>query len=98
MHQFKLQILENELTEYANAYHYQDDAAIVEIGNLAKQEKYLTYEQFLTVCAWKTLRSKSRCTDNKRDFVQEVTECVKDWGKTNTNKIKNQKITMSLLI
>jgi hypothetical protein len=38
---------------------------------------YLTKDEFLTVCEWKTPRSKSRCASNDPSLIQEVSRLVR---------------------
>jgi hypothetical protein len=37
----------------------------------------LTKPEFLTVCAWKTPRSKPRCESNDENFINEISRLVK---------------------
>ncbi len=38
-----------------------------------KAQGFLTKDDFLKVCEWKTDRSKSRCTKNSEDYIKEIT-------------------------
>lgn len=38
---------------------------------------FLTKQEFLTVCAWKTPRSQSRCASNDEELIREVSALVR---------------------
>jgi len=42
-----------------------------------KRKGYLTKAEFLTVCAWKTPRSRPRCESNDEEFIKEISRLVK---------------------
>lgn len=46
---------------------------IDEIAPRVRTQGYITKEDFLKVCEWKTDRSKSRCNKNSEDYIQEIT-------------------------
>jgi len=39
-----------------------------------ERKGYLTKEEFLTICAWKTPRSQPRCASNDAAFIREISE------------------------
>ena len=41
-----------------------------------RSKRYLTKEEFLTVCEWKTPRSKPRCKSNDEAFIKEISALV----------------------
>jgi hypothetical protein len=41
------------------------------------QKGYLTKDEFLTVCEWKTPRSKSRCDANDASLIREISSLVR---------------------
>lgn len=41
-----------------------------------RQKRYLTKQEFLMVCAWKTPRSKPRCESNDEEYVREISALV----------------------
>ncbi|HOG91864.1 MAG TPA: hypothetical protein PLV50_15080 [Smithella sp.] len=41
-----------------------------------RKKGYLTKEEFLTVCAWKTPRSQPRCASNDATFIKELSALV----------------------
>lgn len=62
------------INELAERYVYpKDDKPIIDIGGDAQDRGYYTYEDFLTVCKWKTDRSQTKCTKNDDDEVEEIT-------------------------
>ncbi len=40
------------------------------------EKRYLTKDEFLKVCKWKTLRSQWRCKKNKPEFIEEISKIV----------------------
>jgi len=42
-----------------------------------EQKGHLTKSEFLTVCAWKTPRSKPRCESNDENLVKEISHLAK---------------------
>lgn len=59
--------------ELAHRYAYQDDGPIVEIGRRAREAGEYPYEAFLSVCKWKSQRTRSRCQRNTPEEVAEAT-------------------------
>jgi len=71
---FVLRFAPAQISELALAYDYESDAEISKsIAPQVRKQGYLTKKQFLTICNWKTKRSRSRCASNSEDFVQSVT-------------------------
>ena len=64
----------------AARYQYEDDLPILEIGRRARAAGHFDFGDFLTVCAWKTSRSKSRCRRNTPEEVAEVTRIALSTG------------------
>jgi hypothetical protein len=74
MAKFKLRIPENDLARWAEGYSYPRESEIVDgVAPAARARGYLTRDEFLRLCRWKTARSQSRCAANEDEFVQEVT-------------------------
>ena len=63
-----------ELKLLAERYEYQSDDILNEITLSAKCKKYLTKEEFIKFCYWKTPRSKPKVAKNDADFIKEITE------------------------
>lgn len=70
----KLRFNENKLLLYANRYEYQTDAILDKISRSAKKKNYLYYNEFISICAWKTPRSKPRVASNEKSYVEEITK------------------------
>jgi len=67
-------IPENDLARWAERYSYPREAEIEDrVTPAARPRGYLTRDEFLRLCLWKTARSQSRCAANDAEFVQEVT-------------------------
>jgi hypothetical protein len=74
MPKFKLRIPERDLAHWAELYAYPPESEIEDgVAPAARSRGYLTREEFLRLCLWKTPRSQSRCAANEAEFVQEVT-------------------------
>lgn len=73
MHKFKLVFAPKKLKEYADKFEYESDDPILKIGQSAKEKKYLTKDEFIQICAWKTKRSKSKVAKNSEEFIKEIT-------------------------
>ncbi len=75
MTEFKLRFPAKEIQHWAERYSIpreENDIERVIVPKVA-QLGYLDKESFLTVCAWKTPRSKSLCKSNSEKFIQEAT-------------------------
>lgn len=55
------------------------------------QKGYLTKKEFVTVCAWKTPRTESRCASNDEGFIREISGLAKA---TNSERLRIQAWTM----
>src|SRR5437867_6515385 len=74
MAKFKLRIAENDLARWAERYSYPPESEIEDgVAPAARARRYLTRDEFLRLCRWKTPRSQSRCAANDAAFVEEVT-------------------------
>jgi hypothetical protein len=74
MVKFKLRISENDLARWADLYSYTPESEIEDgVAPAARARGYLTRDEFLRLCRWKTPRSQSRCAANDAAFVEEVT-------------------------
>lgn len=69
----KLRFNERELIDFANRYEYQSDEILSEISKSAKINKYLTREEFIKICEWKTPRSKPKVASNQEEYIKEIT-------------------------
>lgn len=72
---FSLRFPEKKI-EHWSSRNLSDDFRLFEdeVGPAAKNRGYLTRPEFLSLCAWKTPRSKPRCAANAPALVQEATE------------------------
>lgn len=74
MQNFKLKFNKCNLEEIAARYEYQTDDILSEISKSAKEKNYLTKDEFLKICAWKTPRSKPKCASNSKEYIEEITK------------------------
>lgn len=74
MARFRLRVPEGQLGHWASRYAYPGESEIEErVAPTARARGYVTRDEFLELCRWKTPRSQPRCAANRDDFVQEVT-------------------------
>ena len=66
-----------EVQHWSSLYAYDkpdlENEIINVIGPDAKKHGWLSKEQFLKVCKWKTERSKSRCEKNDERLIRDIT-------------------------
>ena len=53
-----------------------EEKAILPIVPAVKRRGFLTKNEFLVVCRWKSPRSQPRCRTNSPEFICEVTKCA----------------------
>jgi hypothetical protein len=70
---FELQFDPADIEALAASFSYQDDGACRSAGAAAAKRGYYTWEEFLTVCAWKTERSRGRVESNTAQAVEGAT-------------------------
>ena len=76
---FKLRFREDSIVHWSNRYSYPGDDVIErQIAPDAKRRGYLTREEFVAVCKWKTPRSQQLVRANRRDVVEAVTRAALD--------------------
>lgn len=90
-HTFNLKIQTNAFFEYANNYEYQTDEVLNELSESAKKKGYLTKDEFLKICAWKTPRSKPLCLSNSDELIKEITNIAL---KTNSEQLSIEILTI----
>jgi len=74
MVRFKLKFPKRRIEYWAERYSDPNDGILIDhIGPDARERGYLLQDEFLTLCKWKTPRSKSRCATNPESLVREVT-------------------------
>jgi hypothetical protein len=62
-----------EVADYAGRYADADDQQVLAIGAAARDRGFLTREEFLIVCAWRTRRSKRLTEIKSPQEVQAAT-------------------------
>jgi hypothetical protein len=77
---FKLRFDRNEIERWAAEYSYPDtnfegleDRIVQTIAPRAKANGYLSRQDFLDICRWKTRRTQKRCKSNSDEFIRAVT-------------------------
>jgi hypothetical protein len=80
----RLRFPESQINEFAELYvkemsekdRISTDAIILDVFPSYEQKGYLTRNEFLTVCEWKSPRSRPRCESNEESFIEEVSRLV----------------------
>lgn len=70
---FELQFPSEEIEGLAARFGYTDDAACQAAGAAARARGHYAREEFLTVCEWKTSRSRPKVGRNDAATVEEAT-------------------------
>jgi len=70
---FELQFSPGEIEPLAERFGKTDDAACQAAGAAARARGHYAREEFLTVCAWKTARSRSKVERNDAAAVESST-------------------------
>jgi hypothetical protein len=70
---FELQFPVELVPELAERYSYADDGAIQAAGRAARQRGHYSRDEFLLVCAWKSVRSRSRVAKNSDSEIERAT-------------------------
>lgn len=73
MAEFAVQFPASDIKTLAARYAYKDDRAVLAVGAAARQRGYFTRDEFLTVCAWKTGRSRRRVRSNSPAAIEDAT-------------------------
>jgi len=64
-----------EIRSWAARYGYPSENHIEEVvATHAREKGYLTRDDFLALCKWKSPRTASHCRKNSAQFIREVTE------------------------
>ena len=72
---FSLRFPKSEIEYWAERNSSQDYLVFQnEIGPATQKRGYLTRQDFLTLCEWKSPRTKSRCAKNSSEFIKEITK------------------------
>lgn len=71
---FRLRFPEAQISYWTNRYPLGEDSVIEnQVAPRARKRGYLTRDEFLAICRWKSPRSRPRCERNRDSFVREVT-------------------------
>ncbi len=73
MAQWQLRFDPKHIHALADRYRFAEDVHILDIGLHAQEAGEFSFDDFLRVCEWKTIRSRSRCRKNTADDVREIT-------------------------
>lgn len=73
MPKFTLQFPASEIEALASRFGYADETRLLAIGAAAKARGCYTREEFLEVCAWKTVRSRPKVANNAGAAVIKAT-------------------------
>jgi hypothetical protein len=70
---FALQFPAQEIPALAGRFSDSDDARCLAAGAAARARGYYTREEFIDVCAWKTVRSRPKIASNPEAAVVDAT-------------------------
>lgn len=70
----KLQFKSSEIEYWAKKYQYDSKVRIEQIASEVKKQGYLTRDQLILICEWKTPRSKRHVLKNSEDYVFELSK------------------------
>jgi hypothetical protein len=70
---FELQFPASEIEALASRFGYPDDACLLAAETAARARGHYTREEFIEVCAWKTIRSRSKVASNAEAAVVVAT-------------------------
>ncbi len=73
MNRFSLTFPTNEIEALAKRYEYASDAKVRSAGRSASERGHYTQAEFLSVCDWKTGRSRSKVMSNSEEQVIQST-------------------------
>lgn len=73
---FRLRFPSEDVAKWAARYPDGDGAASAEIRARVLARGCLTRAEFLTICAWKSPRSKPRCLENSEHDVRTLTRAA----------------------
>jgi hypothetical protein len=74
MAEFNLRFHKRDIRHWAERYSYPGESRIETVlAPRARTRGYLTRGEFLSLCEWKTPRSKPRCAKNSNVRVREAT-------------------------
>jgi hypothetical protein len=76
MPEFRLQFPASAIEGLASRYSYQDDRNALAAGAAARRRGHFERGEFLTVCSWKTGRSRSRVETNDDAAVEQATRAA----------------------
>jgi hypothetical protein len=71
--EFVLQFPMSEVPDLAARYAYEDDEAVIAMGEAACVRGYYSRDEFVAVCRWKTPRSASRVALNSVESIERAT-------------------------
>lgn len=71
---FSLRFPEKKIEYWADLYHYPgEDVVLQEVAPQIQRQQFLTHEQLVTLCNWKSPRIRTRCAGNEPEFIMSVT-------------------------
>ncbi len=74
MSEFQLRFQEEAIPQWASRYSYRgEDRIVTVVAPKARQRGHLTRREFLSLCEWKTPRSRPRCEKNPEGRIRDVT-------------------------
>ena len=72
MARFRLRFHQDYIARWAGRYDHTQDDHVLGIARTVHRRRYITKEEFLSLCRWKTPRSQARCARNDPDLIEEI--------------------------
>lgn len=89
-YKFHLKIPKNQIIHYASRYSYKnEDIMCDEIAPKIQKQKFLTKDDLMFLCRWKSPRILPRANENESEFIEEVTSIALT--------TKNEKLAIEVL-
>ncbi|HSW55012.1 MAG TPA: hypothetical protein VLH59_07975 [Ignavibacteriaceae bacterium] len=74
-HKFKLRFPKKEINYWASRYEYKnEDVMCDEIAPKIQKQKYLTKDDFIYLCRWKSPRIRPQANKNDYALIREITK------------------------
>jgi hypothetical protein len=70
---FTLRFDKSEIHYWAGRYKVSDDVKVEAAARRNKKRGYLTKNEFMELCRWKTPRAKQKCEHNPENLIHEAT-------------------------
>jgi len=88
---FSLRFKKHKILYWANKYSYENEDVVCDLISPVKKRGHLTYNEFLSICRWKTPRSQKKCQENEESYVKLITKSA---FKSRNERFKIETLTL----